>query len=540
VAANESIAESLIQRNDKLRGERGTWESHWQEIAERVLPRQARQFQTFKTQITPGEKRTEKMFDSTAAIALERFAAVTESMLTPRNSKWHRVKASLPELNKIHRVATWFDELTDVLFRYRYSPRANFASQNHENYIGLGAFGTAVMFTDPLDPVSGAGGLRYKSVSLDEVVFLENHQGLIDTVFRQFPLKARQAIQRWGESAGEKVVQAMEKNPEEEFEFLHVVQPNDDMDPSRADYRGMAYRSYYISVKDKMVISEGGYRSFPYAVSRYVTAPGECYGRSPAMLALPSIKTLNEQKKTILKQGHRAVDPVLLLHDDGILDTFSMKPGAANAGGMTADGRPLVGTLPVGNVAIGADLMEMERAVINDVFLVSLFQILVDSPQMTATEVLERTREKGALLSPTMGRQQSEYLGPLVEREIDVLAHQGRIPEMPPELIEAQGEYVIEYDSPLSRAQKAEEATGLFRYMEWAAGYTNSTGNPAPWDHINVDVAGPEIMDVNAVPARWRNTAEAVKQIRQGRAQAAQQQQAIEAAPALAGLAKAQ
>ena len=36
--------------------------------------------------------------------------------------------------------------------------------------------------------------------------------------------------------------------------------------------------------------------------------------------------------------------------------------------------------------------------VINDAFLVTLFQILTETPEMTATEVIERTREKGALL----------------------------------------------------------------------------------------------------------------------------------------------
>jgi hypothetical protein len=71
------------------------------------------------------------------------------------------------------------------------------------------------------------------------------------------------------------------------------------------------------------------------------------------------------------------------------------------------------------------------RAIINDSFLVTLFQILIDSPQMTATEVLQRAQEKGALLSPTMGRQQSEFLGPTIERELDVLAQQGMIPPMP-------------------------------------------------------------------------------------------------------------
>lgn len=43
--------------------------------------------------------------------------------------------------------------------------------------------------------------------------------------------------------------------------------------------------------------------------------------------------------------------------------------------------------------------------------LVTLFQILTETPQMTAAEVVERTNEKGILLAPTVGRQQSEYLG---------------------------------------------------------------------------------------------------------------------------------
>ena len=79
---------------------------------------------------------------------------------------------------------------------------------------------------------------------------------------------------------------------------------------------------------------------------------------------------INEQKKTLLKQGHRAVDPIILVHDDGILDSFNARPGSINAGGVSKDGRALVHTLPVGDVNAGRDMMEDERAVINDSFLV--------------------------------------------------------------------------------------------------------------------------------------------------------------------------
>jgi hypothetical protein len=42
-------------------------------------------------------------------------------------------------------------------------------------------------------------------------------------------------------------------------------------------------------------------------------------------------------------------------------------------------------------------MMLEEQALIKDTFLVSIFQILSENPEMTATEVMERTREKGIL-----------------------------------------------------------------------------------------------------------------------------------------------
>jgi hypothetical protein len=288
-----------------------------------------------------------------------------------------------------------------------------------------------------------------------------------------------------------------------------------------------------------VVVQEGGYNSFPYAISRYVVAPGELYGRSPAMTALPAIKVLNEEKRTVLKQGHRVVDPVLLAHDDGVVDAFSLKPGAINFGAVSAEGKPLVHVLPSGNLALAREMMDAERMVINDVFLVTLFQILVDTPQMTATEVIERAREKGALLSPTMGRQQSEALGPMIEREVDVLAAQGLISPMPQILRDARGQFDIEYDSPLSRAQKSEAGAGTMRTIGWASDIYKVTQDPSVLDPFNWDIIIPDLADINAMPVRYLATEEQIAAKRAARQEAQGIQQATEALPAIAGLMKA-
>lgn len=525
------LAADIIKEYERLSGERTNWESHWTEIAERVLPMHAKSFNS--KQVNAGEKRTQELFDSTAAIAINRFAAILDSLLTPRNSTWHRLSTNNRDLSKDRQVKSYFEEVNRILFKFRYAPKANFAAQNQQNYKSLGAYGTGALFVDDL---VGEPGLRYKNIHLGEIYPSENHQGQVDRALRYFSMTARQAMAKWGERCPDRIQSVMDSNPNQLFYFIHCVRPREDRDPQRADYRGMKYASYYVSVEGQVLLSEGGFNTFPYAISRYEQAPGEVYGRSPAMDVLPAIKTLNEEKKTVLKQGHRTVDPILLAHDDGIIDSFSMRPGAINAGGVSADGRPLVHALPVGNIAIGKDLMDDERAVINDAFLVTLFQILTENPQMTATEVMERTREKGILLAPTVGRQQDEYLGPMIERELDRLAFQRLIPPMPDILKEAQGEYSIIYDSPLSKAQRAEEAAGLMRTIEMALNVVNVTQNQEPLDHFNWDVIVPDVADIQGVPMKWMRDPRVVANMRQGRAQQQQTQEMIQAAPGAAAM----
>jgi hypothetical protein len=531
------IVEELCQRYKSLKGSRGNWETHWEEVAERVLPRQI----GFLGERTDGEKKTQKVFDSKPMLALDRFAAVMDSMLTPRAQKWHNLRTTNEELNRDHDVQAWFYQTNQILYQARYSPKANFASQNFERWVSVGAFGTGALYID-FDP---ATGLRYRCCNLKDLFLLENHQGAIDTVFRCFKYTARQAVQRWGEKRmPEKILKALE-NPsrqQEQFEFLHVVTPNGDYDSTRADARGKPFASYYICVESQQLVTEpGGYNSFPYSVSRYVTAPDEVYGRSPAMMALPDIKMLNEMAKTDIRAAHKLIDPPILLHDDGILGggamTVNMRPGGLNVGGVSRDGRPMIQPFNTGaRVDINEAKMEQRRMAIDDAFLVTLFQILVETPRMTATEALIRAQEKGMLLGPTMGRQQSEALGPLIERELDLLAFHNVLPPMPDIMIEAGGEYEIVYDSPMSRMQRAEELVGVQRTMELLAPFAQI--DPTVLDVFNKDELARLTAEVSGVPMPVLRSLRELQQLREQRAAQEQEAMAIQAAQPLAGAMK--
>lgn len=109
--------QELVARYERLRSDRAAWDAHWQETAERVLPRAAE----FTMRNQAGTKRTQKTFDSTAQLALERFASAMESLLTPRASKWHSLKVSNPELDRFDGVRHYFETVEDILFAQRYS-----------------------------------------------------------------------------------------------------------------------------------------------------------------------------------------------------------------------------------------------------------------------------------------------------------------------------------------------------------------------------------------------------------------------------------
>ncbi len=336
---------------------------------------------------------------------------------------------------------------------------------------------------------------------------------------------------------------ALEASSEQPYEFIHRVCPQNDYDPDRYDAKGKPWASYYICISSKSLMSEGGYNTFPMTVSRYEQYPNDGpYGRSPAMMVLPSLKTLNAEKRMFLKQGHRAADPVLLTADDGLIGNVNLKPGAMNPGGMSPDGKPLVGVLPTGEIQVSMEMMQEERQLIDSAFLVDLFKLSLELdklPQMTATQVVEIMNQKGILLAPTIGRQQSEYLGPMIDRELDLLSSMGLLPPMPPRLREAKGSYEIVYTSPLARAMRSGEAAGYMRTVEIAKEIANATGDPSYLDYFAFDRALPEIADIQTAPVSWMATDDEVARKQRARAQAQAIQQKIAAMPAQAAMIKA-
>lgn len=519
-------ANTLIGEYEYLWSRQGNFRMLWTTAAQYVRPA----YDNFIGEFAEGVNRNTRIFDSTGVIACERFAAAMEAMLTPRSQVWHKLKADDEELNDSPAVQRYLDRVNKIMFAARYHPMANFASQTDENYLDLGAFGNDLLF---IDEVVGTC-LRYRAVPLSELVWALNHQGMVDTVYRKFQYTAKQAIDHFGEGrVPQGIRNTYAKNKFETADWLHCVRPNKDHVPFAYGDKGKQYECWYIHLGTKSVVEKGAYRTFPCAVGRYRVAPRENYGRGPATTCLPDIRTANEMVKTGLRAGQKAVDPPILLAEESVLQNFNQRAGANNYGMMSADGKPLAMAFEgKNNWEIAEKQLEGTRQSIRDTFLNTLFQILVQNPNMTATEALLRAQEKGELIAPAMGRQQSEFLGPLIHREIDILSAANQLPPPPLELLKSGKGIRIEYTSPMAMSLRAQEGTAIMNTVSDLAQMANL--DKTVLQLFDFHEAAREMATIRGCPAKIIRSEEEVDQLMQAQAQQQQEQGAAAQAPQVA------
>lgn len=542
--SEQHLAEQILARFQEARIRRYNFEIQWQESSLLCWPEYANTF-FYGYDQWPGTKKTYQQIDSSAAMASHRFAAILDSLMTPATLVWSVLRPDNDDLWKERSVKEYFGKVSAILWNERYKSSANFVGQNQQNFQALGVFGNHNMYVDDLDPIANRGmtGLRYRSVSPGEMYYLQNHQGQIDSIFRAFRLTARQIWQRWPLRFPETLRPALDKGSLQPYWILQYVVPTREEPASPFEMIGKDWCCYYLSIEGHCILEKHGYFTFPFACGRYMQAPDEDYGRGPAQMVLPALKTLNAEKGIYLKVGHRTADPIYLLPaDDGL--NFKAHPGAPNPGFMNRDGKALVSTLQPGSVDAIDKMIDKETAIINDAFLVELFQLakndLSKQVQMTAREVIERVSQGAMYVAPTLGRQNSEYCGPIVDRELDILSRLGRLPEMPPVMREANGEYKVVFTSPLARAMRAQEAAGFMRAVELTATVANASQDDSVWDIYDFSTALPEVGEINSVPLRFYATPEQIANKQRARQQAQEREQSAKEMPARAAIIKAQ
>ena len=527
---DEDLVKADLRRQERLEAERAPFEATYRDAEILCDPMAAGAFNGNR----PGPARNYN-FDSTAMDGLDRFEAALGAVTMPKTERWLGLTVYDKDLARNPNVQRWLEHASDRVWDCIYAPFAAFGVAASEDRRALGCYGTGALW---VDEVKGRS-LFFRALHMSESYIDVDFRGRVDTHHRKFEWTARQAAEMVGaDNLSPKMREAYgdaQKCDSVKFRILHVVRPSEQVDARALDYRGKAIASRYVAMDEKFILRRGGYHSLPVPVSRNTTAPGQKYGSSPMFKVMGTAQGLNEIAKTILRAGHKAVDPALAFHDDGEISKLITKPGGLNPGLVNEEGRLLVQAVPTGgNHMLGRDIQESERDVVKSAFLEDFFRVLTDpGDRWTATQVLEMVAKQGVLISPFADRYESEKVGVLVERALDILLRAQQIAPMPPEMTEAGAVPLVYMKNPLARMARAGEAAAFTRWVEigvQAAG----AGRPEALDRINFDAGMVGVGEVLGVRPSWILSDDELAALRQQREAEKEAAQTAEVVPGAA------
>ncbi len=519
---SEDRAKNIINLYAIAESDAVNFKNLYQDVADLIFPRENQ----ITTVTTPGERRNVRIIDDTGVVAKDEMANGLSINLFPPGQKFYNIRMSDRELNEIPEVKRMLGIITEISHEKRNA--SNFRLEADETLKSISAFGTGNLFSSYKPGV----GLNYKDYDVGQYVIQQNSLRRIDTMLLKFPLTATQAFEMFGDKVGETVLEALkdDKTATKKFDFIYVTRPRRKRTRTSIDPLNMPFEEICVSVRDLVVVKEDGFEEFPYMVPRWTKSSNEIWGRGQGVQVLPRVQSLQQMKHDYLECANKHNNPPLEVVDT-FEDDVDVRPGARNdvqeIGTIRAIERAALGNFVITKDALEAEQELVKKGFLNDIF-VQFMNLKGD--RRNELELRERLTEGLQRLGPPVGRLQEEWLKPMVERDIFLLARNGEFPEMPPEM---RGKaFKIDFVGRLAMELQNQEAQG---WLRWAGvGGELEAVFPGVKDNVKVDAGYRRLATSFGVSTEDINTVDEVDAIREARAERVAQEQQRELAAQVA------
>lgn len=437
-----------MRRINAAKGNKQLWEDKYRQLYRYFMPDR-----NTIDDYSPGQQKDEYVFDSTAVDSLEDYASRMESQLVPPGREWMILESGtdIPE-NKHQEINEKLEIMTNTLFSHINS--SNFSSQIHEAFLDLG-ISTGAIIVEEGDGIQSS--LRFRCVSLSELVLERSARGIVETAWRTITIQAADIPAIFPRiTMSDNMKRDIVENPETDYEFIEGVSLNEDQS---------SYTSMVLHPQEKAVVYEEQQESSPWIIFRESTIPGETYGRGRAFRCLNDVKTLNRIRENYLRGLALIGNPIYTATDDGIINpyTIRLEPNAIIPVGSNERNNPTLAPLQPAGIP---DLNQAEMAYLRDnvrrTMLSKPFGQIDETPVRTATEMSIRNADMAQTSIGASGRIQAELLERLVARCVYILRKAGKLPEM---RVDGK-EVAIKFTSPAARAQDEAELATTMRFME--------------------------------------------------------------------------
>lgn len=443
-------AKELLKRSDRLYSKKAPLDSFFQEIATQFYPERA----TFTIELTWGYEFATHLFDGSPVLMRRDLGNAFSAYLRPRGQPWFKHDIPDDRIKDSPGVRDQLDLTTTIHRAALYDGRAQFVRGTKETDQDYAAFGNGVLSCEPRDDLRG---LRFRNHHIADCAWVDNADGVIDTLFRNAKMSARQIRQRWPDAdLNTAIATALEREPDKEFKVRHCMLPKDDYDLGKKAPKGADFVSVYIDVENQRVISEAPSYEFRYVVPRWQTISNSPYGVSPAaVIALPDARMMQALARIIQEAGEKVVDPPLKATEKAVRGDINLYAGGLTWVDRDYDerlGAALEPIAPFQNPGLGVDLLVRTGLALKEAWYLNKLT-LPQQGDRTAYETSQLVEEFIRASIPLFEPVETTYNTPLLELSFRQLLRLGAFPDMDQKTAEYLKENItFAFDNPLQNA----------------------------------------------------------------------------------------
>ncbi len=359
------------------------------------------------------------IFDATAMDASDNLAASIYSLLTPPESLWVQlIGESAQSQNADIATSALRANLND----------SNFYTTIHQCYMDLVTLGTACLCMAE-SPIGASSAFTFTAIPMTDIAILPN------AVFHTTSMPACDVLDKYPAwTPPSDLRDSISRNPEMPLKLVQSLVGTD----------FTAWLDVGGDIENN-IVSTGTFETNPYIIFRWSLASGELYGRGPVLRALPDIKTANKVVELVLKNATIAVTGIWQADDDGVinLSNINLTPGAIIPKAVGSSG--LTPLTSAANFDVSQLILKDLRERIRHALLADRLGLLSEK-EMTATEILARNTDMMRILGATYGRLLHEFIRPLCDRGLQILARRGII-----EPIRLNSDAELKYIAPIAQ-----------------------------------------------------------------------------------------
>jgi hypothetical protein len=331
-------------------------------------------------------------------------------------------------------VDKWLKNISQYLYRLFRDPTRKFYTStfniiNDDYRYGLGCREVNLVNNKPF----------FNAVDPTQISAELSGFGDIETVFRTHSLKARQAIELWGNSVSnvggmglhQRVLEAASSDVETTFNFVEICMPNIyAAELQKMEIQSARYLNIVIDKSDSWLVYVGLQNYKSYIVSRFNVNSGELFGGSPVWDGMRDIMLINMLTVLALENIEYIVNPPIAIQNAMSLCVDRIAPRS-----VIPALNPLTNNLEVapfnytGDPSILTPFLQMEMQNLNQILLANDLLLPDSGGARTREEILQRKAQATYRIRPMIVRFEQEDLSPTIMTVLNMLS--SSLPKFP-------------------------------------------------------------------------------------------------------------